>query len=145
MSYIYAAGVSMLPLSTMFRLDFGTVPTMWYFCFSIFTTLYRTIYTIKSAYLNLDIHDLQIAPWLWYYIFIGCKWCYHFCILFGNLGWLKTGHMTFYKMWYTMDVTNYSNTHAICKFIFRNIRVIKKKNLKIFQIFNNFQKYSKIS
>ena len=31
--------------------------------------------------------------------------------------------MTFYKKWY-MDVTNYGNTHAIYKFIFRNIRGI---------------------
>ena len=38
---------------------------------------------------------------------------YHFCILFGNVNWLKTGHMTFYKKWHSTDVTNYSNTHAI--------------------------------
>ena len=42
---------------------------------------------------------------------------YHFCILFGNVDWLKTGHMTFYKKWYSMDVTNHSNTHAIYKYI----------------------------
>ena len=56
------------------------------------------------------------APYFWIYIYI-----YHFCILFGNVDWLKTGHMTFYKKWYSTDVTNYSNTHAIYKFIFRNI------------------------
>jgi len=58
------------------------------------------------------------APYFWIYIYI---YIYHFCILFGNVDWLKTGHMTFYKKWYSMDVTNYSNTHAIYKFIFRNI------------------------
>jgi len=25
------------------------------------------------------------------------KYIYHFCILFGNVDWLKTSHMTFYK------------------------------------------------
>ena len=39
-------------------------------------------------------------------------------MLFGNVDWLKTGHMTFYRKWHSMDVTNYSNTHAIYKFIF---------------------------
>ena len=84
-SYIYTLGVSMLPLSTTFRLDFGTVPTMLYFFFPFFTTLYRTMYTIKSGYLNLDIHDLPITPPLWYYCFVGCKCCYvllHQCIIF---------------------------------------------------------------
>ena len=51
---------------------------------------------------------------------------YHFYILFGNVDWLKTGHMTFYKKWYSTDVTNNNNTntHAIYKFIYRNIRAI---------------------
>jgi hypothetical protein len=77
---------------------------------------------------------------------------YHFCILFGNLDWLKTGHMTFYKKWYSMDVTNYSNTHAIYKFISRNIHAIHdltmclpkfqqiSKNSLNFKIFKNFKK-----
>ena len=47
-----------------------------------------------------------------------------FLQLFGNVDWLKTGHMTFYKKWNSTDVTNNSNTHVIYKFIFRNIRAI---------------------
>ena len=38
---------------------------------------------------------------------------YHFCVLFGNVDQLKTGHMTFYEKKYCTYVTNYSNTHAI--------------------------------
>jgi hypothetical protein len=31
----------------------------------------------------------------------------------GTNDWLKTGKMTFYKKWYSMDFTNYCNTHVI--------------------------------
>ena len=65
----------------------------------------------------------------------------HFCILFGNADWLKTGHMMFYKKWYSTDVTNYSNTHAIGKFIFRNIRAIHDLS----RYFPKFQQIKKIS
>ena len=64
-----------------------------------------------------------------------------FCILFGNIDWLKTGHMTFYKKCHSTDVANYRNTHAIYKFIFRNIRAIHDLSM----YFPKFQQISKIS
>ena len=83
-----------------------------------------------------------------------------FCILFGNIDWLKTGHMTFYKKCHSTDVANYRNTYAIYKFIFRNIRAIHdlsmyfpkfqqiskiSTNFKNFKNFRKFQKINKIS
>ena len=40
-------GVDFASVSTSFRRDFGTVPTMWYFCFSFYflTVLVSNIYT----------------------------------------------------------------------------------------------------
>ena len=54
--------------------------------------------------------------------------------------------MTFYEKWYSTEVTNYSNTHAIYKFIFRNIRAIHDLSM-YFPKFQNFKnsKLSKIS
>jgi hypothetical protein len=40
--------VSALPLSTIFVLDFGTVPTVWYLCFSFYSrkgTTQKVFYT----------------------------------------------------------------------------------------------------
>ena len=57
---------------------------------------------------------------------------YHFCILFGNVDWLKTGHMTFYQKWYSTDVTNYSNTHAMythCALYIHFVYIIRLSNI----------------
>jgi hypothetical protein len=64
----------------------------------------------------------------------------HFCILFGNVDWLKTGHMTFYKKLYCTDVTNYSNTHAIYDFF-----SLKSFKFVLIQNFKSFKKFHKIS
>jgi len=68
---------------------------------------------------------------------------FFFCILFFvyYLETLKTGHVTFYKKWHSTDVTNYSNTHTIYKYIFRNIRGIHYLSM----YFPKFQQISKIS
>ena len=50
-------------------------------------------------------------------------------MLFGNIDWLKTGHMTFYEKLHCTDITNYSNTHAI---------KVVLKNFKVFIKFQNF-------
>ena len=37
--YLRVRGISILPFSTIFLLDFGTIPTLWYFCFFHFICL----------------------------------------------------------------------------------------------------------
>ena len=99
------------------------------------------------------------------------KYFYHFYILFGNVDWLKTGHMTFYKKLYRTDVTNYSNTKSsiarmlliivtpmqyffFLKFLkikkfpkistfSKNFKMIKfSKNFKNFKVFIKFQNFN---
>ena len=52
----------------------------------------------------------------------------HFCFLFGNVDWLKTGRMTFYKKWNSImhDLTMYFT------------------NCNKFQKFQNFHNFNKI-
>jgi hypothetical protein len=71
----------------------------------------------------------------------------HFCFLFGNVDWLKTGRMTFYKKWNSTDVTNYSCTIYQCSF--RNISTMHDltmyfTNCNKFQKFQNFHNFNKI-
>jgi hypothetical protein len=73
----------------------------------------------------------------------------HFCLLFGNVDWLKTGRMTFYRKWNSTDVTNYSYTHSIYKFIFCTIYQCSFRNIStihnLAMYFTKFQQISKIS
>ena len=85
--YICVLGVSILPLSTIFLLDFGTggifvfldfwtVPTAWYFCFSIFLNSSDRVvflfFYIFELFLQSGIFvflDFRTVPTEWYFCF----------------------------------------------------------------------------
>ena len=77
---IYVFGVSILPLSTILELDFGTVPTAWYFVFfyqilELFRQRGSVCFSIRfwncsdSVVVFVFLLDFGTVPTAWYFLF----------------------------------------------------------------------------
>ena len=83
-SYIFVLEVSMLPLSTILILDFGTVPTVWYFRTVPTVWYFRTVPTVWYFGTVPTVWYFRTVPTVWYFGTVPTVW-YCFCFSFNSI------------------------------------------------------------
>ena len=66
--YMCNRGINFTSVSTVFQLDFGTVPKVWYYLFFYFITY--SVWTVGDLYSSISNSDSMLGHFLWH-IFTG--------------------------------------------------------------------------
>ena len=92
--------VLVLSVSSIFRLDFWTVLTLWYILF--FITLCSLVWPLCCGKL---LHDVQQQSLIWLLLFLPVKLIYCFFTNICN-GWYVNTHCSFKTLFWVLSVNN---------------------------------------